>query len=88
MIQNERHIDDQEQMLDSYNGGRNADLSGPLLLRADRLITISTAIYETANRKATILANGIMSEDNIIAWGREEEAIMRINEWNLIGGIW
>ena len=29
-----------------------------------------------------------MSEDKITAWGKEEEAILRSNEWNLIGGIW
>ena len=29
-----------------------------------------------------------MSEDEIIAWVKEEEAILRSNEWNLIGGIW
>ena len=28
-----------------------------------------------------------MSKDEIIAWVKEEEAILRINEWNLIGGI-
>ena len=28
-----------------------------------------------------------MSEDEIIALGKEEEAIMRSNEWNLIGEI-
>ena len=28
-----------------------------------------------------------MSEDDIIAWGKEEEAILRCNEWNLIGGF-
>ena len=28
-----------------------------------------------------------MSEDDIIAWGKEEEAILRSNEWNLIGGV-
>ena len=37
--------------------------------------------------KQPIVANGIMSEDEIIAWGKEEEAILRSNEWNLIGGI-
>ena len=55
------------------------DLSGSLLLRADRLITISTALYETSDGKATTLTNGIMSEDGIIAWGKEEEEIMRSN---------
>ena len=44
MIKNERHIETQEQKLDSYNGGRNAALLGFLLLRADKLITISTAV--------------------------------------------
>ena len=73
MIQNERHIEAQEQKLDSYTGGRNAALSGSLLLRADKLLTISTAVDETADSKATTLANGIMSEDEIIAWGKEEE---------------
>ena len=29
-----------------------------------------------------------MSKYDIIAWGKEEEAILRINECNLIGGIW
>ena len=28
-----------------------------------------------------------MSENYIIAWGKEEEAILRSNEWNLIGGF-
>ena len=28
-----------------------------------------------------------MSEDEIIAWWKEEEAILRSNEWNLIGWI-
>ena len=28
-----------------------------------------------------------MSEDEIIACGKEEEEILRSNEWNLIGGI-
>ena len=59
-----------------------------MLLRAKKFLTISTAVYETADSKATTLANGIMSEDEIIAWGKEEEAIMRSNERNLIGGIW
>ena len=63
-------------------------LSGSLLLRADKFLTISTAVYETANSKATALANVIMSEDDIIAWVKEEEATLRSNEWNLIGGIW
>ena len=70
MIQNERHIDTQEQKLVSYTGGINADLSGSLLLRANKLITISKAVYKMATRKSTILANGIMSEDEIIAWGK------------------
>ena len=35
--------------------------------------------------KATTLVNGIMSKDKIIAWGQEEEATLRSNEWNLIG---
>ena len=87
MIQNERHIEDQEQKLDSYTGGRNADLSGSLLLRADKLLTISTAVYETSDSKATTLANVIMSKDDIIAWVKEEEAIIRSNEWNSIGGF-
>ena len=68
MIQNERHIKPQEQSLDSYTGGRNADLLGSLLLRAEKLLTISTAVYETVDGKATKLANGIMSKDEIIAW--------------------
>ena len=28
-----------------------------------------------------------MSKDDIIAWVKEEEAILRNNEWNLIGEI-
>ena len=68
MIQNERHIEAQEQKLDSYTGGINTDLSGSLLLRADKFLTISTAVYETADSNATTLANGIMSEDYIIPW--------------------
>ena len=87
MIQNERHIEAQEQKLDSYTGGINAALSGSLLLRSDKFLTISTAVDETADSKTTTLANVIMSEDEIIAWGKEEEAILRSNEWNLIGGI-
>ena len=87
MIQNESHIEAQEQKLDSYTEGRYADLSGSLLLRANKFLTVYTAVYETADIKATTLANGIMSEDEIIAWGKEEEAILRSNEWNLIGGI-
>ena len=67
MIQNERHIEAQEQKLDSYTGGRNADLSCSLLLRSDKLLTISTAVYETTDSKATTLDNGIMSEDEIIS---------------------
>ena len=70
MIQNEKHIDAQEHKLDSYTGEINVYLSGSVLLRADKLLTISTAVYETANIKATTLANGIMSEDEIIAWGK------------------
>ena len=69
-IQNERHIEAQEQKLDSYTGGRNSALSGSLLLRAKKLLTISTAVDEIANSKATTLANGIMSEDEIIDWGK------------------
>ena len=88
MIQNEKHIDAQEHKLDSYTGGRNVDLSGYLLLRDNKLLTISTSVYGTDNIKDTTLANKIMSEDEIIAWGKEEEEIMRSNEWNLIGGIW
>ena len=70
MIKNERHIESQEQNLDSYNGGRNTALSGSFLLIYNKLLTVSTAVYETAYIKATTLANGIMSEDEIIAWGR------------------
>ena len=44
MIQNERHIEAQYQKLYSYTGGINADLSGSLLLRADKLLTIYTAV--------------------------------------------
>ena len=87
MIHNERHIENQVQKLDSYTGGINTALSGYFLLRADKFLTISTAVYETANIKATTLANGIMSEDEIIDWGKEEEAILISNEWNLIGGF-
>ena len=87
MIQNERHIEAQEQKLDSYTGGRNAALSGSLLIKADKFLTISTSLYETADSKATTLSNGIMSEDKIITWGKEEEEILRSNEWNLIVGI-
>ena len=61
MIQNERHIESQEQKLDRYTGRRNAALSGSLLIRSDKLLTISTALYETDDIKATTLANGIMS---------------------------
>ena len=85
MIHNERHIESQEHNLDSYTEGRNAALLGYLLLRADKLITIYTAVYETAYSKATTLANGIMSEDEIISWGKEEEATLRSNEWNSFG---
>ena len=53
MIQNEKHIDAQEQKLYSYTVGRNADLSGPLLLRADKFLTTSTAVHETYNSKGT-----------------------------------
>ena len=49
LIQNERHIESQEQKLDSYTGERNADLSDSLLLRSVTLLTISTAVYETAD---------------------------------------
>ena len=51
------------------------------------MLTISTAVYKTADSKATTLANGVMGEDEIIAWVKEEEAIMISNEWNLIAGI-
>ena len=51
------------------------------------MLTISTSVDETADRKATTLANGIMSKDEIISWGKEVEAIMRSNEWNLIWGF-
>ena len=73
MIQNERHIESQEQKLDNYTGGINAALSGSLLLRAAKFLTIYTAVDETADSKAITLANGIMSEDEFIAWGKEEE---------------
>ena len=72
MIQNERHIEAQEQKLDSYTGVRNAALSRYLLLRADKLLTISTAVHETADSKSTKIANVIMSEDEIISWGKKE----------------
>ena len=88
MIQNERRIDTQAQKLDSYTGGRNADLSGSSLLRSDKLLTIYTSVYETNDSKSTTFSNRIVSEDEIIAWGKEEESIMRSNEWNLIMGIW
>ena len=52
MIQNERHIESQDQKLDSYTGGINAALSGSLLLRADKFFAISTALDETADRKS------------------------------------
>ena len=87
MIQNERHIEAQELKLDSYTRGRNAAISGSLLLRADILLTISTAVYETSKCKATTFENVIMRKYYIIAWRKEEEAILRCNEWNLIGGI-
>ena len=86
MIQNERHIEAQEQKLDIYTGERNAALLGSLLLRAEKILTISTAVYETDDNKATTLANGIMSEDEIIAWVKEEEGVLISNDWNLIGG--
>ena len=68
MIQNLRRIEAQEQKLASYTGGMNVALSGSLLLRAKKLLTVYTAVYETADRKATTLANGIMSENELIAW--------------------
>ena len=71
MIQNESHIESQEQKLDSYTGGRNVSLSGSLLLRAEKLLNISTEVYETADSKSTTLANGIISEDEVIAWVKE-----------------
>ena len=37
--------------------------------------------------KATTLANGIIREDEIIAWVKEEEATLRRNQWNLIGRV-
>ena len=46
------HIEAQEQKLDSYTGGRNAVLSGSLLLRANKFFTIYIAVYEKANIKA------------------------------------
>ena len=79
MIKNERHIETQDQKLDSYTGRRNSALLDSLLIRSETLLTISTAVDETANIKATILANGIMSEDEIVSWGKEEEAILRSN---------
>ena len=51
-----------------------------LLLRAERLLTIYIAVDGTADNKSKTMANGIMSEDEIIAWGKEEEAILRSNE--------
>ena len=79
MKQNERHIKSQEQNLDSYTEGRNADHSGSLLLRADKFLTISTTVYETSDGKATTLANRIMSEGELIAWEKEEETILISN---------
>ena len=55
------------------------DLSGALLLRAEFFFTISTAVYETADGKATTLANRIMSEGELIAWEKEEETILISN---------
>ena len=46
--------------------------------------TISTAEDEPADSKATTSDIGLMNEYEIIAWGKEEEAILRSNEWNLI----
>ena len=66
MIQNERHIEAQEQKLDSYTGRRDVALSGALLIRSETVLTISTAVYETVDIKATTLANGIMSGNDII----------------------
>ena len=63
MTQNETHIKAQEKKLISYTVGRNMALSGSLLLIANKLLTISTGVEETADSKATTLANGIMSED-------------------------
>ena len=51
------------------------------------MLTISTAVYEIADSKSTTLANLIRSKDEIIAWGKEEEAILRSDEWNYIRGI-
>ena len=80
MIQNESHIESQEKKLDSYTGGRNAGLSGSLLLIAHNFLTISTSVHETADSNSTTLANIIMSKDEIISWGKEEEATPRSNE--------
>ena len=88
MIQNEQHIEAHEQKLDSYTGGINAALLGSLLLRSDKVLTISTEVSETANSKATTLANGIISKDEFIACVKEEEEILISNEWKFIGGTW
>ena len=52
LIKNERHIDAQEQKFDSYTGGRNAALSSSLLIRADKLITISKTVDETTDKQS------------------------------------
>ena len=70
MIKNERHKEAQDQKIDSYTGGRNAAPLDYLLLRSEKFLTISTEVDETGHFKATTLANGIISEDNIIAWGK------------------
>ena len=49
------------------------------------MVTIYTAVDETAIIKVTTFINGIMSEDENIDWGKKEEATLRSNEWNLIG---
>ena len=49
MIQNERHIEAQEQKLDSYTGGINAAISSSLLLISDKLLIISTSLDEKSD---------------------------------------
>ena len=68
LIHNKRHIEAHEHKLDTYTGGRNPALLGSLIIRANKLLIISTTVYETSNSKATALANGIISKDKIIAW--------------------
>ena len=50
LIKNERHKEAEEKKLDSYTEGRNAALSGPLLLRSDKLLTYIIAVDEIAEK--------------------------------------